>query len=89
MEITCLNLLSILCFLQNLFGYTVPREALPKLISGIRNIAANFVFQVLCFGHAGNENPHTNITKGEMKDAEWNHHLKNVVEKIFFRRNNF
>jgi len=61
----------------------VPRASLPELITGIRRIAKDFGFEVLCFGHAGDGNLHTNIIKGEMSDEDWNFNLKNGIRKIF------
>jgi len=40
---------------------TVPRTQIPLLIRGIRELAAKYDLLIVCFGHAGDGNIHTNI----------------------------
>ncbi|WP_316753630.1 FAD-binding oxidoreductase [Pedobacter gandavensis] len=61
----------------------VPRAALPKLISGIKEIGSRYGFESVCYGHAGDGNLHVNIIKGGMTDEAWNHKLKDGIVEIF------
>lgn len=50
-------------------GYTieedtvVPRAELPKLIKGVKALAAEYDFKAVCYGHAGDGNLHVRIKK--------------------------
>jgi len=61
----------------------VPRAALPKLISGIKEIGAKYGFDSVCYGHAGDGNLHVNIIKAGMSDEDWKHKLKFGITEIF------
>jgi len=61
----------------------VPRAELPALIKGIKEIGANYGFESVCYGHAGDGNLHVNIIKAGMSDADWNHKLKDGITEIF------
>ncbi len=61
----------------------VPRAALPKLISGIKETGSKYGFESVCYGHAGDGNLHVNIIKGGMSDADWNTNLKDGIREIF------
>jgi len=61
----------------------VPRAELPKLIKGIKEIGAEYGFESVCFGHAGDGNLHLNIIKGSMSDADWDNKLNEGIAKIF------
>jgi glycolate oxidase len=61
----------------------VPRAELPKLIKGIKEIGAEYGFESVCFGHAGDGNLHLNIIKGTMSDADWDSKLNDGIKEIF------
>lgn len=61
----------------------VPRAELPKLIKGIKAIGAQYGFDSVCYGHAGDGNLHVNIIKGNMSDEDWNIRLKEGIREIF------
>ena len=61
----------------------VPRAALPKLISGIKEIGSRYGFESVCYGHAGDGNLHVNIIKGSMSDEDWKSKLKGGIKEIF------
>jgi len=61
----------------------VPRAALPKLISGIKEIGSRYGFESVCYGHAGDGNLHVNIIKAGMSDDDWKNKLKFGVTEIF------
>jgi len=61
----------------------VPRAELPKLIKGIKAIGAQYGFDSVCYGHAGDGNLHVNIIKGNMSNEEWNTRLKEGIREIF------
>ncbi|MDB9882159.1 FAD-binding protein [Bacteroidia bacterium] len=62
----------------------VKRANLPKLMKGVKEIGAEYGFESVCYGHAGDGNLHVNILKGEMSDTRWNGpHLEEAIRKIF------
>lgn len=61
----------------------VPRAALPKLISGIKEIGKKYGFESVCYGHAGDGNLHVNIIKAGMSDEDWKNKLKYGITEIF------
>ncbi|WP_285056801.1 FAD-binding oxidoreductase [Pedobacter ginsengisoli] len=61
----------------------VPRAALPKLISGIKEIGSRYGFESICYGHAGDGNLHINIIKAGMSDEAWKKRLKDGIAEIF------
>ncbi|QNK61156.1 FAD-binding protein [Pedobacter sp. PAMC26386] len=61
----------------------VPRAALPKLISGIKEIGSRYGFESVCYGHAGDGNLHINIIKAGMSDEDWKNKLKDGIVELF------
>jgi glycolate oxidase len=61
----------------------VPRAALPKLISGIKEIGSRYGFESVCYGHAGDGNLHINIIKAGMSDEDWKNKLKDGIRELF------
>lgn len=61
----------------------VPRAELPELLSVIKTIGAEYGFQSVCYGHAGDGNLHVNIIKGMMSDDDWNNKLQEGIRKLF------
>jgi glycolate oxidase len=62
----------------------VKRAYLPELLTGVKAIGAQYGFESICYGHAGDGNLHVNIIKGDMSDDKWNgEHLKQGIREIF------
>jgi len=61
----------------------VPRAELPNLLKGVKKIGAEFGFQSVCYGHAGDGNLHINIIKGDMSDEKWKNQLSIAIKDIF------
>jgi len=62
----------------------VKRAYLPELLTGVKAIGAQYGFESICYGHAGDGNLHVNIIKGDMRDDKWNgEHLKQGIREIF------
>ncbi|MFT4523533.1 MAG: glycolate oxidase [Bacteroidia bacterium] len=62
----------------------VKRASLPELMAGVKEIGAEYGFESVCYGHAGDGNLHVNILKNNMSDEAWNgEHLDQGIRKIF------
>lgn len=61
----------------------VPRAYLPELLQHIKKVGAEYGFQSVCYGHAGDGNLHVNIIKGDMSDEDWNGKLSLGIVDIF------
>ena len=61
----------------------VPRAELPKLLAFVKKLGAEFPFQSVCYGHAGDGNLHVNILKGDMPLERWEHELPLAIRHIF------
>ncbi|XZF12862.1 FAD-binding oxidoreductase [Chitinophagaceae bacterium MMS25-I14] len=61
----------------------VPRAELPELLRIIKKLGAEYGFQSVCYGHAGDGNLHVNIVKGNMSDADWNEKLPLGIRALF------
>jgi glycolate oxidase len=49
---------------------TVPRTKIPELIRSIRSLAEKYDLPIVCFGHAGDGNIHTNIMLDRKNESE-------------------
>ena len=61
----------------------VPRAFLPELLGIIKALGAEYGFQSVCYGHAGDGNLHVNIVKGTLSDDVWNNRLPGAIRKLF------
>lgn len=61
----------------------VPRNHLPELLRTIKEIGAQYRFESVCYGHAGDGNLHVNILKGDLDDKTWNETIKAGIREIF------
>ncbi|MBX2962151.1 MAG: FAD-binding protein [Cyclobacteriaceae bacterium] len=61
----------------------VPRNNLPKLISGIKEIGNQYGFNTVCFGHLGDGNLHVNILKESISDHDWETKIPEGIGEIF------
>ena len=70
-------------------GYTieedavVPRAELPKLIKGVKEIAATNEFKVVCYGHAGDGNLHIRINHPTIKNSYNNPEMTAALMPLF------
>ena len=70
-------------------GYTieedtvVPRAELPKLIKGVKALAAENGFKVVSYGHAGDGNLHIRINHPKYKKSYENEEIHAILVKIF------
>jgi len=61
---------------------TVPRTRIPELIRSIRTLAEKYDLPIVCFGHAGDGNIHTNIML-DRKDEGERRRAGKAVEELF------
>jgi glycolate oxidase len=61
---------------------TVPRTRIPALIRSIRGLAEKYELIIVCFGHAGDGNIHTNIMLDRKDESELQRAGK-AVEELF------
>jgi glycolate oxidase len=60
----------------------VPRNRIPELIRGVKEIAARHGLMVICYGHAGDGNIHCNIIK-TVDDEKWEKELPGAIREMF------
>jgi len=61
----------------------VPRDKLPALVSGVKEICGRHGITSICYGHAGDGNVHVNILKDALDDARWETHAEEAICEIF------
>jgi len=61
----------------------VPRNNLPKLIKGIKEIGKSYGFNTVCFGHLGDGNLHVNILKENISEEDWETKIPEGIGEIF------
>lgn len=61
---------------------TVPRSKVPALIRAIKDLADRYGLTIVCFGHAGDGNIHTNIML-DRKDPDEAKRAARAVEELF------
>jgi glycolate oxidase len=61
----------------------VPRNKMPALIRGVKEISNKYGIRTICYGHAGDGNVHVNILKDKLSDEEWNLRIDDAVKEIF------
>jgi glycolate oxidase len=61
----------------------VPRNNLPKLIRGIKEIGKQYGFNTVCFGHLGDGNLHVNILKEDISETDWETKIPEGIGEIF------
>jgi glycolate oxidase len=61
---------------------TVPRTEIPALIRGIQRLAKEYDLTIVCFGHAGDGNIHTNIMLDRNNEDELRR-SERAVEELF------
>jgi glycolate oxidase len=61
----------------------VPRNKLPELSRGIKEISEKYGLTIIYYGHAGDGNLHVNILKKDLSDEEWNTRVDKAIREIF------
>jgi glycolate oxidase len=61
----------------------VPRAALPALLKGIKQLAAQHDVRIICFGHAGDGNVHINVLKDDLPDERWEAIVPVVARSVY------
>ena len=70
-------------------GYTieedtvVPRAELPKLIKGVKALAAENGVKAVCYGHAGDGNLHIRFNHPTIKNSHGNAEMTNILRSLF------
>lgn len=62
----------------------VPRAKLPLLLAKVKELGAQYGFQSVCYGHAGDGNLHVNIIKNDLSDEFWANELPKAIRELFF-----
>ncbi len=78
--IDALNHMSPVCHMEDV---VVPRSEIPKLLSGIKAIAAENDVRIVSFGHAGDGNVHVNTLKETVPDDRWEALVPVVTEQLY------
>jgi glycolate oxidase len=60
----------------------VPRNKIPELIRGVKEISARHGLMTICYGHAGDGNIHCNIIK-TVSDEAWEKELPGAITEMF------
>ena len=61
----------------------VPRGHLPALLAAVKRIGAEYGFESVCYGHAGDGNLHVNILKGDLPEEQWTSTLPDAIRALF------
>jgi glycolate oxidase len=61
----------------------VPRSCLPGLLGIVKRLGAEYGFQSVCYGHAGDGNLHINIIRGNLSDIDWKEKLPEAIRLLF------
>ncbi len=70
-------------------GYTieedtvVPRASLPALIKGVKEIGAQYGFEAVCYGHAGDGNLHIRIKKEDTVNSQEDPEIQEGLRALF------
>jgi glycolate oxidase len=78
--VDALNHMSPICHMEDV---VVPRSEIPKLLRGIKAIAAENKITIVSFGHAGDGNVHVNTLKENVSDDKWESVVPVVVEQLY------
>jgi glycolate oxidase len=61
----------------------VPRAELPALLKKVKQVGADYGFESVCYGHAGDGNLHVNILRGDLSETAWNKEVPKGIREIF------
>jgi len=61
----------------------VPRAEIPRLLKGIKEIAARYAVRIVCFGHAGDGNVHVNVLKDDVPAERWEALVPATTEEMY------
>lgn len=60
----------------------VPRNKIPDFVLGVKEISKRYSVSIICFGHAGDGNVHTDILKKDMEEMRWREIFPKVVKEL-------
>ena len=63
----------------------VPRYHLPELLRFVKLLGAEYGFQSVCYGHAGDGNLHVNILRSNLTEQQWQEELPKAIRKLFIK----
>jgi glycolate oxidase len=63
----------------------VPRYHLPELLQFVKQLGAEYGFQSVCYGHAGDGNLHVNILRSNLTEQQWQDDLPIAIRKLFIK----
>jgi glycolate oxidase len=63
----------------------VPRYHLPELLQFVKQLGAEYGFQSVCYGHAGDGNLHVNILRSNLTEQQWHDDLPIAIRKLFIK----
>lgn len=61
----------------------VPRSKMPRLLQRMKEIASKYSVKIVCYGHLGDGNLHTNILREGMEEKEWKKALSCIVKELY------
>lgn len=61
----------------------VPRAELPALIKGVKALGAQYDFEVVCYGHAGDGNLHIRIRKEGVPNSYQQPEMNQILRQMF------
>ena len=61
----------------------VPRSEMPKLLQRMKEIGSKHSVKIVCYGHLGDGNLHTNILREGMEEREWRRTLSRIVKELY------
>lgn len=61
----------------------VPRAELPELLKKVKAVGAQYGFESVCYGHAGDGNLHVNILRGQLSEKAWAQEVPKGIREIF------
>jgi glycolate oxidase len=61
----------------------VPRAELPHLLKKVKAVGAQYGFESVCYGHAGDGNLHVNILRGQLTEEAWLFEVPKGIREIF------
>jgi glycolate oxidase len=62
----------------------VPRAELPRLLHKVKEVGAQYGFESVCYGHAGDGNLHVNILRGQLSEQQWLEEVPKGIREIFY-----
>ena len=58
---------------------------MPELLRFVKLLGAEYGFQSVCYGHAGDGNLHVNILRSNLTEQQWQEELPKAIRKLFIK----